>query len=78
MFNQNKFNQKIKIISRTFPFNLGTVNCYLIKTDKGFILIDTGLSNNRNEIEKELEESGCKPSDLKLIIITHGDGDAYW
>jgi hydroxyacylglutathione hydrolase len=67
--------QKIKVISQTFPHNFGTVNCYLIKTDKGFILIDTGLSIKRNEIEKELEESGCRPGNLKLIIITHGDGD---
>ena len=66
---------EIKTISYFFPHNLGTVNCYLIKTVKGFILIDTGLSIKRNEVENELENYGCKHGDLKLIIITHADAD---
>jgi len=54
---------------------LASVNCYLIKTDCGFILIDTGISKNRSDIEKELQNAGCEPGDLKLIVITHGDSD---
>ena len=57
------------------PFKIGTVNCYVIQTDKGFILIDTGSTNRRDYLEKELEISGCRPGNLKLIIITHGDFD---
>lgn len=57
------------------PYKLGTVNCYLLKTDTGYILIDTGYSNNRIELEKELERAGCKPGNLNLIILTHGDFD---
>ncbi len=63
--------------------NLGTANCYLIKTDNIYILIDTGgrdLSNTnlsviRNSLEKELESAGCLPSNLKIIILTHGHFD---
>ncbi|HII81556.1 MAG TPA: MBL fold metallo-hydrolase [Methanosarcina sp.] len=54
---------------------LGNVNCYLIKTDTGFILIDTGWANKRKELEKELERAGCTSGNLELIILTHGDFD---
>ncbi len=55
--------------------NLGHVNCYLVKTGDGFILIDTGWATKRTELEKELESAGCKPGNLKLVILTHGDSD---
>lgn len=67
--------QKIKIISFSLPYRLGPVNCYLIKTDTGYILVDTGCSNRRADLEKELESAGCKPGNLKLIVLTHGDFD---
>jgi hydroxyacylglutathione hydrolase len=53
----------------------GGVNCYLLTVDSGFILVDTGYSKNRLEVEKELENTGCKPGTLKLIVLTHGDFD---
>jgi glyoxylase-like metal-dependent hydrolase (beta-lactamase superfamily II) len=65
----------IKTIGLPLPFRLGIVNCYLIDTKSGFILIDTGASNSRADLESELESAGCTPGELKLIIITHGDFD---
>jgi len=67
--------RKIVTISLSLPYRLGTVNCHLIETDTGYILIDTGCSNKRTELEKELESAGCKPDNLKLIVLTHGDFD---
>jgi len=58
---------------RTIYF--GWVNCYLIKSDTGYILIDTGFSTKRTDLEKKLESAGCQPGNLKLIVITHGDFD---
>jgi len=66
---------EIKTISLSLPYKLGSVNCYLIEIDTGYILIDTGGSNKRTELGKELESVGCKPGYLKLIILTHGDFD---
>jgi hydroxyacylglutathione hydrolase len=66
---------EIKTISLSLPYKLGSVNCYLIRTDTGYILIDTGGSNKRTDLEKELESAGCKPGHLRLIVITHGDFD---
>ncbi|RPI30091.1 MAG: MBL fold metallo-hydrolase [Chloroflexota bacterium] len=65
----------IKTIRLLLPYRMGSVNCYLIDTGAGFILIDTGSSNTRSHLEIELENAGCKPGRLKLIVITHGDFD---
>jgi hydroxyacylglutathione hydrolase len=67
--------QEIKTINLSLPFRLGSVNCYLIKTDAGFILIDTGCSNKRTYLEKELASAGCQPGNFKLVVLTHGDFD---
>ena len=67
--------QEIKTIRLLLPYRLGRVNCYLIKTDIGYILIDTGCSNKRTDLEKELESANCQPGNLKLIVLTHGDFD---
>ena len=65
-----------EIVSITTPFIFKvTVNCYLVKNGDKYILIDTGRSNKRREIEKEIESAGCRPGDIKLILLTHGDFD---
>ena len=65
----------IKPIQLALPYKLGTVNCYLVTTDTGHLLIDTGGSNQRARVEEALRSAGCQPGDLKLIILTHGDFD---
>lgn len=67
--------QEIKTICLPMPLRMGSVNCYLITTDAGCILIDTGISNKRNDLERDLEIAGCTPCKLQLIVITHGDFD---
>jgi hydroxyacylglutathione hydrolase len=51
------------------------VRCYLIKTVNSYVLIDTGFSKNRSDIERRLIHAGCQSGNLKLILITHGDLD---
>ncbi len=50
-------------------------NCYLLKTETGFVLIDTGRKSKRKTLEQELQSGGCKPGNLDLILLTHGDFD---
>jgi len=66
---------ELKTITLSLPYRLGSVNCYLLKANSGYILIDTGGSNQRRELEKELERNDCKPANLRIIILTHGDFD---
>jgi glyoxylase-like metal-dependent hydrolase (beta-lactamase superfamily II) len=65
----------IKTIRLPMPFRLGSVNAYLLRTDKGFTLIDTGPPGSRSVLTRELDDAGCQPSTLQLIILTHGDFD---
>ncbi len=55
--------------------DLGGINCYLLKTDAGFALIDTAFLPYREKLEKELSRAGCEPGNLKLVVLTHGDID---
>jgi hydroxyacylglutathione hydrolase len=66
--------QEITIIKFDGMLGYGA-NCYLIKMDTGYILIDTGFSPKRAILDKELERAGCKPGNLELIVLTHGHGD---
>ena len=44
---------EINTLTTPFVFNV-SVNCYLVRTGDGFVLIDTGRTNKRGAIEKEL------------------------
>jgi hydroxyacylglutathione hydrolase len=65
----------ITILTFPLPLRMGTVNCYLLRTVAGFVLIDTGGSNARKMLLAELERSGCSPGALNLVVLTHGDFD---
>jgi hydroxyacylglutathione hydrolase len=67
--------QQIIPISLPLPLNISNVNCYLLKTDTGFFIIDTGMTNARRQLDAMLDRLGCHPGDLKLVLITHGDFD---
>jgi glyoxylase-like metal-dependent hydrolase (beta-lactamase superfamily II) len=63
--------------------DLQGVNCYLVKADEGFILFDTGghltmdkkYTSRQEELLVQLNQHGCKPGNLRAIILTHGDND---
>ena len=61
--------------SQTTVINLGGVNCYLLAAGDGYILIDTGFARKRVQLANRLDHAGCKPGNLKLIVLTHGDAD---
>jgi len=69
--------QQIKTPDFVSIIELEKVNCYLIETEKGFILIDTGFSSKRSSIDDFLLNKGITSENrkLNLIIITHGDFD---
>ncbi|MCC7129912.1 MAG: MBL fold metallo-hydrolase [Anaerolineae bacterium] len=55
--------------------NLGIANCFLIDSEAGFFLVDSGLALRRKALEGALRAAGCQPSDLRLVLVTHGDLD---
>jgi hydroxyacylglutathione hydrolase len=71
---EDQMTLEIKTIATPFVLNV-SVNCYLVRTGDGYTLIDTGRTNKRGTIEKELISAGCRPGNLELIVLTHGDFD---
>ena len=61
--------------SQPQTIDLGFVNAYLLAIEDGFILVDTGMRNQRARLEKALAMAGCTPGRLRLIVATHGDID---
>lgn len=61
------------------PITLGSgafsVNCYLIATATGFVLVDTGMRTHRARLDERLAAAGVTVGSLDLVLITHGDAD---
>jgi hydroxyacylglutathione hydrolase len=68
-------NLQIIPIRLPLPFKISYVNCYLVKTDGGDFLIDTGMTNARKQLASAIEHFCAQSGDLKLILLTHGDFD---
>lgn len=72
-----------KETNKVIAIDLGGVNSYLICTENGFVLVDTGghltmdkiFDNRRKKLIESLNSLGCRKSNLKLVILTHGDND---
>ena len=50
---------------------------YLIKGEKGSVLVDTGFPGNGKRIARFLSKKGIDPQRVGLILITHGHIDHY-
>ncbi len=57
------------------PLKFSNVYSYLVRTENGFVLIDTGMTNSRRQLDSALEHFCTQPGDLRLIVLTHGDFD---
>jgi glyoxylase-like metal-dependent hydrolase (beta-lactamase superfamily II) len=68
-------NQQIIPIRLPLPLKLSHVYSYLVKTEQGDFLIDTGMTNARKKLETALDHLCSHPGELKLILLTHGDFD---
>ncbi len=51
------------------------VNCYLLQTPGGFILVDTGAPGQSRKTLDYVKRLNTSPSDIKYIILTHADLD---
>lgn len=58
-------------------YNLGNriVNNFLVQTDKGYILIDTGYENGFARFRRKLQKLKIQPSEIKFIFLTHAHDD---
>ncbi|MBD5358948.1 MAG: MBL fold metallo-hydrolase [Bacteroides sp.] len=53
-----------------------SMNCFLVKTDMGYIMFDTGLpASNGGKVLERLAALNLSPSDIKAVYITHSHFD---
>ena len=54
---------------------VGGANAYLVTSDEGAAVIDTGMPGNERRIIDYVKSAGVDPSRLQYIILTHSDAD---
>lgn len=61
------------------PFALRIVNCYLVRGDVGWTVVDTGLNTAkaRNAWQQALAELHIQPRQIEQIVLTHTHPDHY-
>lgn len=69
----------IFMIKIPLPFQLDSVNCYLLKDANGWFLVDAGLNYDvgRDAWAGALKSLGLEFSDIKSILVTHFHPDHY-
>lgn len=67
--------QQIKIEFNVTPQIRRYVFVYLMETDEGCYLIDSGVAGSEHIIEKSVKENGHHPSDIKAVFLTHAHPD---
>jgi len=50
-------------------------NVYLLVSEEGLTLVDSGLAGAADQIEAQLQEAGYATSELRAIVLTHAHGD---
>lgn len=64
------------ILPNLYMLESSTVcNVYLLVTEDGFYLVDSGIHDRARQITQELQAAGYSLSDLQGILLTHGHGD---
>jgi glyoxylase-like metal-dependent hydrolase (beta-lactamase superfamily II) len=60
-------------IELPLPFELATVNIYLVPLDDGYLLIDCGMETDASfaAVESGLSQLGIEWRDIKQILLTH-------
>jgi glyoxylase-like metal-dependent hydrolase (beta-lactamase superfamily II) len=54
---------------------LGFVNAFLLETENGLALIDTGVAGSADKILEVVRATGRAPADIRHILMTHCHGD---
>ncbi|MEZ5288091.1 MAG: subclass B3 metallo-beta-lactamase [Vicinamibacterales bacterium] len=64
-----------KVFGNTYYVGPAGVSALLITTPRGHILVDTGLQQSAEVIDRNIRALGFKTTDVKLILTSHGHYD---
>ena len=65
----------LKIAEGVYRIPARAANTYLVEADNGLVLVDTGMPGSEKRILKAIASLGRKPSEVKLILLTHRHWD---
>src|SRR5260370_18284076 len=60
-----------KVAEGVYRIPARAANTYLVEASKDLVLVDSGLPGSEKRILKAIAKLGRKPSDLKLVLLTH-------
>src|SRR2546425_12116312 len=60
-----------KVADGVYRVPARAANAYLVEAPRGLMLVDSGLPGSESGILKSIAKLGMKPSDLKLVLLTH-------
>ncbi|MDQ3248708.1 MAG: MBL fold metallo-hydrolase [Chloroflexota bacterium] len=63
------------IVPGLYGVATGPVNVFLLDTDDGLTLIDTGVAGSGEKILQAVRDLGKRPDDIRHILITHAHPD---
>jgi glyoxylase-like metal-dependent hydrolase (beta-lactamase superfamily II) len=71
--------ENIYQVQLPLPFALRIVNCYLLRGDDGWAVIDSGLHTAEGEAawRAAFEQLAIAPGDLRQLVVTHHHPDHY-
>ncbi|GMK37271.1 MBL fold metallo-hydrolase [Paenibacillus sp. CCS19] len=64
-----------RVVDRVYRLPIRQVNVYLLETEQGLVLIDTGYEGSAPAILQAIRSLGCESSDLRTILLTHAHPD---
>ena len=59
------------VVPGLWQISLGFVNAFLLETDNGLALIDTGIAGSAEKILDAVRAAGRAPADIRHILVTH-------
>jgi len=65
----------MKLAPHLYRIGNDIVAAYLVVTDEGVTVVDAGLPGHFHDLVRELKSLGLTPSDVKGVVLTHGDSD---
>lgn len=66
-----------QVVAGLYMISVGPVNTFLIESNDGLTLIDTGLPGSADPIFKALADLGKPRSAIRHILLTHAHAGPY-
>lgn len=64
-----------QVVPGAYMIGLGIVNAYLVESEGGLTLIDTGVPDSEAKILAAIREVGREPNEVERIVVTHLHAD---